>query len=93
MRAAELMDQARSKIGLDEFGSDSFIPGLGYPCWSPAWILNTQKSGSPKIWPWSRYIVLEKGWIASPGLRGPVCASPSSWRVIVRLKLARRPVP
>jgi len=32
MRAAELMDQARSKAGLEDFGSDSFVEGLEVLC-------------------------------------------------------------
>ncbi len=60
MRAAELMDQARSKIGLDEFGSDSFVPGLEVLCAAIVKEARLNAVGERAVWRQLRQLLINR---------------------------------
>jgi hypothetical protein len=60
MRAAELMDQARSKIGLDEFGSDSFVPGLEVLCAAIEKEARLNAVGERAVWRQLRQLLINR---------------------------------
>jgi len=60
MRAAELMDQARSKLGLDEFGSDSFVPGLEVLCAAIEKEARLNAVGERAVWRQLRQLLINR---------------------------------
>ncbi len=60
MRAAELMDQARSKAGLEEFGSDSFVPGLEVLCVAIEKEARLNAVGERAVWRQLRQLLINR---------------------------------